>query len=364
MSNVPVGIGNIKNIIAVGSGKGGVGKSTVSANLAQSLAKKGFNVGLLDADLYGPCQPGMMGELSAPKGNGNIILPVEKDGVKFVSMGQMNPSGKALIIRSPLAIKAIQQFLSGVQWGELDYLLIDLPPGTGDIQLTLAQQAHLTGAVIVTTPQRVASDIAKKGLEMFETVNVPVLGVVENMSGYKCHSCGTVNHVFGQGGGSKLTEQFNVPLLGQIPLDPEIMTSADSGIIDYQSDSDYVAIFNSIVDSMNEQIDKSNSEAKEWETKEIAVTDTGLKIDWADNTSTEIQAHKLRYLCPCAQCVNEHTGERMIKPEQIPATIKVLGVRPVGRYGISVNFSDGHGTGIYKYKNLKAFESDTESFSV
>ena len=148
MNNVPVGIGNIKNIIAVGSGKGGVGKSTVSANLAQSLAKKGFNVGLLDADLYGPCQPGMMGELSAPKGNGNIILPVEKDGVKFVSMGQMNPSGKALIIRSPLAIKAIQQFLSGVQWGELDYLLIDLPPGTGDIQLTLAQQAHLTGALL------------------------------------------------------------------------------------------------------------------------------------------------------------------------------------------------------------------------
>ena len=139
----------------------------------------------------------MMGSHQAPKGNGNIIVPVEKDGVRFVSMGLMNPSGKALIIRAPLAIKAVQQFLTGVQWGELDYLFIDLPPGTGDIQLTLAQQAKLSGAVIVTTPQKVASDVAQ-GHEMFETVNVPVVGIVENMSGYKCPKCDEVTPVFGR----------------------------------------------------------------------------------------------------------------------------------------------------------------------
>ena len=362
-----VGIQAIKNILAVGSGKGGVGKSTVATNLAKALASKGNKVGLLDADLYGPCQPGMMGSNQAPKGNGNIIVPVEKDGVKFVSMGLMNPSGKALIIRAPLAIKAVQQFLTGVQWGELDYLFIDLPPGTGDIQLTLAQQAKLSGAIIVTTPQKVASDIAQKGLEMFETVNVPVVGVVENMSGYKCPKCDEVTPVFGNGGGKKLSEKFNVPLLSQIPIDPELLSDSDNGNTQYDSarDSFYQKKFLELSEVIEKQLHEAQEQAKEFETSEITVDDHGLNISWSDGTMSKLEARNLRLNCPCASCVDEITGEKIIKPEQVSANIKVLGVKPVGRYGIAINFSDGHGTGIYKFKNLKQMnEPSAESFSV
>lgn len=360
------GIDGIKNIIAVGSGKGGVGKSTVATNLAKALANKGLKVGLLDADLYGPCQPGMMGTNQAPKGDGNIIVPVEKDGVKFVSMGLMNPSGKALIIRAPLAIKAVQQFLMGVNWGDLDYLIIDLPPGTGDIQLTLAQQAKLTGAVIVTTPQKVASDIAKKGIEMFETVNVPIVGIVENMSGYKCPHCDEVAAVFGNGGGSVLSEQFNVPLLAQIPLDPELLQASDEGTTSYQSnDSFYQKKFLSLADTVIHELEKAQNQAKEFETDEISVNDHGLQIRWSDSTQSQIEARKIRISCPCASCVNEHTGERILNPDDVSMNIKILGVKPVGRYGIAINFSDGHGTGIFKFKNLKQMtEVGTSSFSV
>ena len=360
------GINDIKHIIAVGSGKGGVGKSTVATNLAKAFAKKGKKVGLLDADLYGPCQPGMMGTSQPPKGDGNIIVPVEKDGVRFVSMGLMNPSGKALIIRAPLAIKAVGQFLSGVSWGELDYLFIDLPPGTGDIQLTLAQQAKLTGAVIVTTPQKVASDIAKKGLEMFEAVNVPVIGIIENMSGYKCPSCDDVTPVFGNGGGENLATTFKVPLLAKIPLDPELMMASDEGSTQYDSnDSFYQKKFTEITEILESEMVKAQEQAKEFETDEISVSDIGLKIKWIDNSESEIEARKVRLSCPCASCVDENTGEKILKPEHVPANIKILGVKPVGRYGIAINFSDGHGTGIFKYEKLKKMQnSGTESFSV
>jgi len=359
------GIDQITNILAVGSGKGGVGKSTVTTNLARSLASMGKKVGLLDADLYGPSQPKMMGDQSAPKGDGSIIIPVEKDGVKFVSMGLMNPSGKALIIRSPLAIKAIQQFLLGVAWGELDYLLIDLPPGTGDIQLTLAQQAKLSGAIIVTTPQQVASEIAKKGLEMFETVNVPVVGIIENMSGYSCPNCDTVTPIFGKNGGKRLSENFNVPLLGSIPLDPMIMMDADRGEMNYAEDLPHIRKFKEITKTLDDELTNAQEQAKLYETEEMSITDSGMKVTWTDGKSVELDAHKVRLECPCASCVNEHTGEKMITSGQIPANIKILGLSPVGRYGVAINFSDGHKTGIYKFKTLKEMSSTSDdSFSV
>ena len=338
---VQAGINNVKHILAIGSGKGGVGKSTITANIAKALAKKGKSVGLLDADLYGPSQPNIMGEKSAPKGDGSIIVPVVKNGVKMVSMGLMNPSGKALIIRSPLAIKAIQQFLTGVAWGELDYLLIDLPPGTGDIQLTLSQQAKLSGAIIVTTPQHVAKDVAKKGVEMFETVNVPVVGIIENMSGFTCPKCDEVSSVFGKGGGELLCEEFGIPLLGKIPLDSNIMMDADAGEINYTEGKAYMRSFEDLANRLDNELEIAQEQAKLYETDEIDITDNGINVKWSDGTSSEIGAHKIRLECPCASCVNEITGEKMITAEMIPANIKVLGIRPVGRYGIAINFSDG-----------------------
>ena len=365
--SMKTGIDGIKNILAVGSGKGGVGKSTVATNLAKALPAQGIKVGLLDADLYGPSQPSMMGSNQAPKGNGNIIVPVEKDGVHFVSMGLMNPSGKALIIRAPLAIKAVQQFLTGVQWGELDYLFIDLPPGTGDIQLTLAQQAKLTGAIIITTPQKVAADIAQKGLEMFETVNVPIVGVVENMSGYKCPKCDDVTPVFGKGGGVALAEKFNVPLLSQIPMDPELLADSDTGNTNYtnERDSFYQKKFMELSTTVVDQLIKAQEQAKEFETNEISVDDFGLNISWADGQNSKIDARSIRLSCPCASCVDEITGKMILKSEDVSMNIKVLGVKPVGRYGIAINFSDGHGTGIFKFEKLKKMSASTgDTFSV
>ena len=195
------GLSGVKNIIAVASGKGGVGKSTVSANLAVALAQAGHKVGLMDADIYGPSQPGMFGSDNVqPEVINNLLKPKRNHGVDFISMGLLVGDDTPVIWRAPMAMKMIQQFINSVMWGELDYLLIDLPPGTGDVQLTLAQQASLTGAVIVTTPQQVALGIAKKGLKMFEQVKVPIVGIIENMSGFTCSHCGELTEVFKGGG--------------------------------------------------------------------------------------------------------------------------------------------------------------------
>ncbi len=193
----------VKNIVAVASGKGGVGKSTVAANLAVALAQTGASVGLCDADVYGPSQPTMFGVETQPRADENRrLLPIESHGVQLMSMGFLATKETPVIWRGPMAAKLIQQFLAGVAWGELDYLIVDLPPGTGDVQLTLTQSVSLTGAVIVTTPQNVALEIAEKGLRMFQQVNVPVLGVVENMSYFECPHCSERTPVFSEGGGN------------------------------------------------------------------------------------------------------------------------------------------------------------------
>ncbi len=199
------GVDGVKNIIAIASGKGGVGKSTVSTNLAYALKEAGFKVGLMDADIYGPSQPGMLGaELEPPRVVGGQLKPTSRYGMSFISMGLFLGGGGPVIWRAPMAMKMVQQFIGNVLWGDLDFLLIDLPPGTGDVQLTLAQQAHLTGAVIVTTPQEVALGVARKGLKMFEQVNVPIIGIIENMSGFICAHCGKETAIFGSGGGQRM----------------------------------------------------------------------------------------------------------------------------------------------------------------
>src|SRR3954464_71639 len=217
----------VQNIIAVGSGKGGVGKTTVAVNLAISLRKLGYAVGLLDADVYGPNVPLMMGVRATPHAIGQRIQPLEAHGIRLMSMGFLNPGDKPLVWRGPMLNSVIQQFLRNVDWGALDYLVIDLPPGTGDVQLTLLQTTPLTGAVVVTTPSDVSMEDARKAVNMFEQVREDVLGIVENMS-YLEHN-GEKLYIFGKGGGARTAERMRVPLLAEIPLDPQTREGGDSG---------------------------------------------------------------------------------------------------------------------------------------
>jgi ATP-binding protein involved in chromosome partitioning len=221
---------NVKNVIAVASGKGGVGKSTVTANLALALRAEGASVGILDADIYGPSQPRMLGLSGKPDSkDGQRIEPKLNHGIQAMSIGFLIEEDTPMIWRGPMVTQALQQLLSDTNWVDLDYLIIDLPPGTGDIQLTLCQRVPVSGAVIVTTPQDIALLDAKKALKMFEKVNVPVLGIVENMATHVCSNCGHEEHIFGEGGGARMAEQYQVPLLGSLPLDIRIREQADSG---------------------------------------------------------------------------------------------------------------------------------------
>ncbi len=245
--------------VAVASGKGGVGKSTVAANLALALRRTGASVGLLDADIYGPSQQMMMGCTDKPRvSEEEKILPVDGNGVKVMSLGFLMDPDQPVIWRGPMVMKALQQFIEDVDWGTLEYLIVDLPPGTGDAQLTMTQQVPLDGAVIVTTPQDVALIDARKGLAMFQRVNVPVLGVVENMSAFVCPHCGTRSEIFKHGGGKMTAEQLGVPFLGDIPIDPEIVVGGDAGvpIVVSHPDSAAAAAFVALAAAVRRQVER------------------------------------------------------------------------------------------------------------
>jgi ATP-binding protein involved in chromosome partitioning len=257
----------VKNTIAVASGKGGVGKSTVAVNLAVALAKDGANVGLVDADIYGPSIPLMLGSNDKPKvyqaENSVKMIPLENHGIKFMSIGLLVDQKDPIIWRGPMASGAIKQFMTDVDWGELDYLIFDLPPGTGDIQLTLVQTIPLTGAVIVTTPQEVSLIDARKALKMFERVNVPVLGVVENMSYFIAPDTGNKYDIFGSGGGEKICKELNTTLLGGIPIDSRIRLGGDNGVpmVFGIPDSNETKILMDISRKLTEQVNIRNSNA-------------------------------------------------------------------------------------------------------
>ncbi|HEX8170013.1 MAG TPA: Mrp/NBP35 family ATP-binding protein [Thermoanaerobaculia bacterium] len=227
----PAVLGGVKYKIAVASGKGGVGKSTVSTNLALALHALGYSVGMLDADIYGPSQQMMLGIEGRPQidEHDEKIVPMERHGIKTMSLGLITDPDTPVIWRGPMVMKALDQFLTDVKWGNLDFMIIDLPPGTGDAQLTLTQKAGLTGAVVVTTPQDVALIDARKGLAMFRKVNVPVLGIVENMSYFLCRHCGEREEIFGHGGGKKTAGLLGVPFLGEVPIDPKVVVGGDTG---------------------------------------------------------------------------------------------------------------------------------------
>ena len=229
----------VKNIVAVASGKGGVGKSTTAVNLALALAAEGARVGLLDADIYGPSLPMMMGIEGRPESaDGKTMEPLENYGIQVMSIGFLVAQDEAMIWRGPMATQALEQLLRQTNWNDLDYLIVDLPPGTGDIQLTLSQRVPMTGAVIVTTPQDIALLDAKKGIKMFEKVGVPILGIVENMAVHVCSNCGHIEHIFGADGGKKMAAEYNMDYLGALPLNMQIRLQADSGKPTVVSDPD------------------------------------------------------------------------------------------------------------------------------
>lgn len=241
----------VQRILAIGSGKGGVGKSTVSSNLAVALARAGRKVGLLDADIYGPSQPRMMGVNKRPASpDGKTIIPLQAHGVTLMSIGFMMEDGKAVVWRGPMLMGALQQMLGQVQWGELDVLLVDLPPGTGDVQLTLCTKSELTGAIVVSTPQDVALLDARKALDMFATLKTPVLGLIENMSLFVCPDCGSEHQIFGHGGVAAEAEKMGVPLLGNLPIDLETRLAGDGGTPVAAGDSPMAKAYAQIADGL------------------------------------------------------------------------------------------------------------------
>jgi len=263
-------IPGVANIIAVGSGKGGVGKSTIAVNLAISLAKLGYEVGLMDADVYGPNVPLMLGVRDTPHAIGQRIQPLEAHGIRVMSMGFLNPGDKPLVWRGPMLNSVIQQFLRNVDWGTLDYLIVDLPPGTGDVQLTLIQTTPLTGAIVVTTPSDVSLEDARKAVNMFEQVREKVLGIVENMS-YLEHN-GERLYIFGKGGGAKTAQLMNVPLLAEIPLDEQTRAGGDCGqpIAMLKEPNRQVALFEQLARTVIERAEETKQKAR---TPTITVAD-------------------------------------------------------------------------------------------
>jgi ATP-binding protein involved in chromosome partitioning len=353
------GLKDVKNIIAVASGKGGVGKSTVAVNLAIALSRAGAKVGLMDADVYGPSVPIMLAGLGRPETRDNKLVPLERYGVKFMSMGLLTEDRSPVIWRGPMASKLIQQFLADVEWGDLDYLLIDLPPGTGDVQLTLTQAAPLTGAVLVTTPQEVAVGITVRGLKMFQQVQVPVLGIVENMSYFFCPHCEERTEVFRHGGGERASRELGLRFLGAVPLDPKLVLASDLGRpvvgVDAGEQPPSAEAFNRISRELAAQVSIINEQtaAVKIAPTEVSAEDGHVVVKWQDGEVSRYPFYELRCLCPCALCVDEWTGQRRLEKSMVSHDVKAAEIRPVGRYAMQVSWSDGHSTGIYSYDKLR-----------
>jgi ATP-binding protein involved in chromosome partitioning len=347
----------VKNIIPVASGKGGVGKSTVSANLAVALAQMGAKVGLLDADIYGPSIPTLMGA-PLPEGGGTRVPPVYH-GVKMSSMAFFVPPGEVQILRGPMLHKALEFFLGQIEWGELDYLIVDLPPGTGDVHLSLCQMIPLTGAAVVSTPQDVALKIAEKAILMFNKLHTPVLGLIENMSGYVCSHCGQREDIFGVGGAQRYALERGLPFLGDIPLTMAIRESSDSGqpIVVSQPNSPAAKAFVKVAENLAAQVSIRTSggapDARPIPQKIELKSRQHLFIHWSDGKETTLESRRLRIECPCAQCVDEISGKRRLDPATVAENVWPQEISPVGRYALNFQWSDGHSSGIYTFEQLR-----------
>ncbi len=334
----------VKSIIAVSSCKGGVGKSTVAAFLSKGLAQRGFKVGLLDADIHGPSIPTLF-NIQNPTiytNEKDQIIPLEYDNLKVMSFGFVLGDAPA-VLRGPIVSRYIQQLLHQTAWGELDYLFIDMPPGTGDIQLTITQSVRLNGAVIVTTPQTLSLVDVARGILMFEKVQVPILGIIENMSYFLCDGCQKKHFIFGKNENNSISERFGVETLAQLPLLESFAHKFDKPLDE--------PLIQAAVDKVVMAIGKQN--IAQQEIPEIHFDDKNITLRWKDKQETKVSNLSARLSCRCAVCVDEISGKQLLQKEKIRPDIQPKEIFPLGNYALAINWNDGHSSGIYPYKTIR-----------
>jgi ATP-binding protein involved in chromosome partitioning len=353
-------VAGIKHMIAVASGKGGVGKSTTAVNLALGLQALGLKSGILDADIYGPSQPRLLGLSGRPQASGNTLRPMEAYGLKAMSIGFLVDEGTPIIWRGPMVVSALTQMLRDVAWGELDVLVIDMPPGTGDVQLTMAQQVPLSGAIIVSTPQDLALIDARKGLNMFRKVDVPVLGIIENMSLFICPHCGARSDIFGHGGAQLEAQALGIAFLGGIPLHMDIRAKSDEGrpIVATSPDSPHAQIYRDIASKAWAQLKDSSGGRVEPPKLEIVAGGSELSVAFPGDAPFTLSSEMLRVMSPSAEVQGHSPDQRVTVAGK--RRVKVKDLRPVGNYAVRIVFDDGHDTGLYAWSYLRILARERE----
>jgi ATP-binding protein involved in chromosome partitioning len=354
-------IPGIKHMIAVASGKGGVGKSTVAVNLALAFQANGLRAGILDADVYGPSQPRLLGLSGRPEMAGpNRLRPMRAYGLEAMSMGFLVEEDTPLVLRAPMVVSALMQMLRDVTWSELDVLVIDMPPGTGDVQLSMAQQVPLSGAVIVCTPQDLALLDARKGLNMFRKVDVPVLGIVENMSTFICPKCGERTDIFGHGGARREAEKLGLPFLGGVPLDMEIRVRSDEGrpIVATDPDGPHARTFRDIAANTWNALQGGVGAPVKPPELDVGAGGAELIVTFEGNAPFTLTAELLRVMSPSAE-VQGHSPEQRVTVGW-KRNVKIKELRPVGNYAVRIVFDDGHDTGLYSWPYLQTLHDERD----
>jgi ATP-binding protein involved in chromosome partitioning len=347
-------VAGVRHLIAVASGKGGVGKSTTAVNLALGLQALGLKAGILDADIYGPSQPRLLGLTGRPQvAHGKMLRPMEGFGLKAMSMGFLVDEATPVIWRGPMVVSALTQMLRDVAWGDLDVLVIDMPPGTGDVQLTMAQQVPLSGAIIVSTPQDLALIDARKGLNMFRKVDVPVLGIVENMSTFVCPHCGERTDIFGHGGAEREADKLGIPFLGGVPLHIEIREKSDAGqpIVATSPDSPHAQAYRDIAIRAWQQLEAGSGQRLQPPRLAISADRSALEVAFEGDTPFQLTAEMLRVMSPSAEVQGHSPDQRVTVARK--RTVKIKEVKPVGNYAARIVFDDGHDTGLYSWSYLR-----------
>ena len=354
-------VAGIKHMIAVASGKGGVGKSTTAVNLALGLQAIGLKTGILDADIYGPSQPRLLGLTGRPEvARPNTLRPMHAHGLKAMSMGFLVEEGTPIIWRGPMVVSALTQMLRDVDWGELDVLVIDMPPGTGDVQLTMAQQVPLAGAIIVSTPQDLALIDARKGLNMFRKVDVPVLGIIENMSYFICPKCGERSDIFGHGGARDEAQKLGIPFLGGVPLHMDIRVTSDEGqpIVASSPDSAHAQIYRDIAAKAWNELQGSASARLAPPKLQISSDKSALEVGFEGAGPFTLSAEMLRVMSPSAE-VQGHSPEQRVTVGK-KRNVKIKELKQVGNYAVRIVFDDGHDTGLYAWSYLQTLHDERD----